>query len=161
MLKEKKNADFVDSKRLGPAFEQDKLFAMYKSVGEAGLPVVPYHATIDELNRIIEYIACQLPYLQDSMGVLKVEQQRRDYRRQQVYSEVYRRSEKGMAGATQATLKMVAEATPEVKAADAELQEVLEKVTLLENRIKAFTFLDQDVRKLLTAEMQARDLRMD
>ena len=161
MLKEKKKADFIDAKRLGAVFEEDKLFAMYKSVSEAGLPVVPYHATIDELNRIIEYIACQLPYLQDSMGILKVEQQRRDYNRQQVYSEVYRRTEKGMAGATQATLKMVTEATPEVKAADVELNEATEKVILLENRIKAFTFLDQDVRKLLSAEMQARDLRVD
>lgn len=161
MFEEKKSPDFVDAERLGKVFNEENLLELYKNLDEAQLPTVPYNATIDELNRLVEYIASSYAYVQDSIGIMKVSERNLERTRQRAYFKAYLEAEKRMAGATQAVLKMVAEASKDVIEADDKLDDIRNKIDVVDARLKAFAILDQDVRKLLSSAMDARAFRMD
>ena len=161
MLKEKQEADFIDVKRLGVTFEKESILRIYKNLDEAELPIIPYNASVDELNRIIEQTARLYAYYQDAMGMFKVEERKQERMRNRLYSKAYRDAERHVAGATQAILKMVAEATKEVAEADDALDEIRNKIDILDAKLKAFAVLDQDARKLLSSQLTTMSVGLD
>ena len=160
MLKEKEVPDAADTKRLGKTFQEDRILDLYKKLDEAGLPIIPYNASLDELNRLVEHIAARYAYLQDSFGMLKAEERKRMRAHQRAFSKAYLSAEERVAGATQAVLKMVADATPEVVEAADRLDEIRNQIDLLDNRLRAFGILDQDARKLLSSAIEALNQRI-
>jgi len=152
--KESLSPDFVDAKRLGSTFSEENIAKLYQNLDRSKLPVIPYNASIDELNRLAEHIAGQYAYLQNSFGVLKAAERKYDRERQRAFSKAYRNAEQKVAGATQAMLKMVAEATKEVTKADDKLDDVRNRLDMMDARLKAYSILDQDVRKLLSSEIE-------
>ena len=161
MLEEKKSPDYVDAERLGKTFDENHLVALYKKLDDAELPIIPYNASIDELNRLVEHVAANYAYVQDSFGLLKIKERKWERVRQRAYNEAYLNAEKRMAGATQTVLKMVAETSKEVKKADDALDEIRNRIDIVDSRLKAFNILDQDISKLLSSAIEAMSKRMD
>ena len=161
MLEEKRAPDFIDAKRLGVTFDESNIMELYRHLDEAKLPIIPYNASIDELNRLVEHIAGQYAYLQDSYGVLKVQERKCERASMRAFIKEYLNAEQKVAGATQAMLKMVAEATKDVEKADDDLDEIRNRLDVLDARLKALAILDQDARKLLSSGIEAMRQRMD
>ena len=139
--------------RLGNAFNHDRLLQLYECLDKAKLPKIPHNATLDELNQLLELIANKYAYLQTKLGYIRAEKHKLDRKRHQEYNKAYRNAEVHIGKATQATLKMVAEATPEVAELDNKLTDLTCHMTILEAKTAAFNSLDQDVRKLLTSSL--------
>lgn len=155
MLKEKKNADSMDVLRLGKVFESENLDQLRQHAEDYGLPAVPYNATVDELNRLLEYLACEMPYIQSAVGELRVDMRKASRKYKRAYAQAYISAERTMAGATVSILKMVAENNQNVLQAEDEIDKVKNRLEIIQSRLMALQIIDTDVRKLLSVEVAA------
>lgn len=139
--------------RLGEVFNQERLFHLYESLDKATLPRIPTNASLSELNLLLGLIGNKYAYLQTKLGYVRAEKHKIEHKRHQEYNKAYRNAETHMPKTTQAILRMVAEATPDVAELDNKLADITCYITTLEAKTTAYSILDQDVRKLLTSYM--------
>ena len=137
--------------RLGDVFSQDRLLHLYKCLDKAKLPRIPNNASLSELNLLLGVIGNKYAYLQTKLGYVQAEKHKLEHQRRNEYNKAYRNAEAHMQKTTQAILRMVAEATPEVAELDNKLADITCYITTLEAKTTAYSILDQDVRKLLTS----------
>lgn len=153
MFLEDNNSDFVDVKRLGEYFSEENIMARRTKLTEANLPVIPYPATLGELSRVLGEIDAEYAPFNNGLGYLKAEKRKKEAAYQDAYSEAYRHHAARLAGATQAVLKMTAEAADGVKEKKNELIELQCRIDIIEARIETLVALSQDVRKMMSALM--------